>query len=112
VDAGNIAADTESVVSKEGIHVHRMVADHTYSEDKQTWELLFGYASTQKRLKRVKNQLTVNCYQGRQERGEWENAEYTLNGSLRVWHGNECDERLDDGGCKQGAERLPQSLMN
>ena len=41
VVAGNNAADTESVVSKEDIHVHRcMVADHTYSEDKQTWNLL------------------------------------------------------------------------
>jgi hypothetical protein len=69
---GNNVADTESVVSKEDIHVqHRMVADRTYSEDKQTWKLLF---STQKRL----NELTVNCYQGRQDRGVSENGEYTL----------------------------------
>jgi hypothetical protein len=37
---GNNAADTESVVSKEDIHVlHRMVADRTYSEDETVTDL-------------------------------------------------------------------------
>lgn len=36
----------------------------------------------------------------RQERGVWENAEYTLKQLNQVWHRNECDERLDDDGCE------------
>ena len=52
VVTGNIAADTESAVLKEDIHVqHRMVADHTYSEGKQTWKLLFDVPQPRKELR-------------------------------------------------------------
>lgn len=61
-EAGNNAADIEPVVSKEDIRVQHRMADHTYSEDKRTWKIL------SKCLKRVTNELTVNCYQGRQTR--------------------------------------------